>query len=78
MHDVSVMLLLGLLGEDAAKFVQIHLLNEEVLEAAVTVQRLLRRRANLKDLNHKLQVSHELCGYDQQMCVLCKLFACGY
>ncbi|KAL3152085.1 hypothetical protein ABBQ32_001192 [Trebouxia sp. C0010 RCD-2024] len=35
---------------------QIRLLNEEVLEAAVTVQRLLQRRANLKDLNHKLQV----------------------
>lgn len=41
---------------------QIRLLNEEVLEAAVTVQRLLQRRANLKDLNHKLQVVLLLCS----------------
>ena len=34
-----------------------HLLDEEVLEAAVTVQKLQRRRANLKALHHKLQVS---------------------
>ncbi len=36
---------------------QVHLLDEEVLEAAVTVQKLQRRRANLKALHHKLQVS---------------------
>ncbi|KAA6426324.1 MAG: VPS54 isoform 2 [Trebouxia sp. A1-2] len=35
---------------------EVHLLDEEVLEAAVTVQRLQRRRANLKALHHKLQV----------------------
>lgn len=35
-----------------------HLLDEEVLEAAVTVQKLQRRRANLKALHHKLQVRH--------------------
>lgn len=36
---------------------QINLLDEEVLEAAVTVQKLQRRRGNLKALQHKLQVS---------------------
>ncbi|DBA81853.1 hypothetical protein WJX77_011322 [Trebouxia sp. C0004] len=35
---------------------EVHLLDEEVLEAAVTVQKLQRRRANLKTLHHKLQV----------------------
>lgn len=35
---------------------QIHLLDEEVLEAAVTVQRLQQRRSNLKGLHHTLQV----------------------
>ena len=35
---------------------QVRLLDEEVLEAAVTVQKLQRRRANLKALHHKLQV----------------------
>ncbi len=35
---------------------QVHLLDEEVLEAAVTVQKLQRSRASLKALHHKLQV----------------------
>lgn len=54
--------------------VQIRLLNEEVLEVAVTVQRLLRRRANLKDLNHKLQVGLVLCSIGSQI----KLFYSHY
>ena len=37
-------------------WVQIQLLDEEVLQAAVTVQRLQQRRANLKGLHHTLQV----------------------
>ena len=36
---------------------QIHLLDEEVLEAAVTVQKLQCRRGNLKALQQKLQVT---------------------
>lgn len=36
---------------------QVHALDEEVLEAAVTIQKLQRRRSNLKGLVHKLQVS---------------------
>ena len=36
---------------------QVHSLDEEVLQAAVTIQKLQRRRANLKALQHKLQVS---------------------
>lgn len=35
---------------------QVHTLDEEVLEAAVTIQKLQRRRSNLKGLVHKLQV----------------------
>ena len=34
-----------------------HLLDTEVLEAAVLVQQLQRRRNNLKNLQHKLQVA---------------------
>ena len=42
---------------------QIHLLDEEVLEAAVTVQRLQQRRANLKGLHHTLQVGLVPCSF---------------
>lgn len=41
--------------------VQIRLLDEEVLEAAITVQRLQQRRGNLKGLHHKLQVGIVPC-----------------
>ena len=42
---------------------QIHLLDEEVLEAAVTVQCLQQRRANLKGLHHTLQVGLVPCSF---------------
>lgn len=44
-------------------WVQIQLLDEEVLQAAVTVQRLQQRRANLKALHHTLQVGLMSCSH---------------
>lgn len=79
MHPKHVLIPLYPLGGtsvgrcDSELGLQIYLLDEEVLEAAVTVQRLQQRRANLKSLHHTLQVGLVLCSFATGHSRLCTL-----